>query len=461
MQDKTKARLAMGLFLTACLIPSLGMLLPREETVAANQNLQPAPRLTTVDGEFNTQVLQDTSLYLADHLAFRQEIITAAAKADAAVFHTSLESQVTLGREGWLFYTETIADYLRTEPMTDRQLYGAAHALALLREYVEGQGARLFFTVAPNKASLYPQYLPNLGTSLAEEGNMARLRPWLEGEGVSYIDLFAPFQSREEILYYRTDSHWTSQGAALAADTLLLQLQGAEGGFFTGGFHAGEGHKGDLYEMLYPAGDETEETQEPDRPFTFEWTRPIRSAEDQRIDTRSAAGQGRILVFRDSFGNDLYPYLAQAYQEAAFSRAMPYQASLLDGQDTVLIELVERNLPWLATRPPVFPAPERELGEGAAGTAVVQVTSQEDASLSGYAKLEGTLSGPVDEASPIYVRLGERCFEATPAGNDWNNGVPFTVYIPEELAGEDLQILYMENGVLAAARPARERNSAT
>ena len=41
---------------------------------------------------------------------------------------------------------------------------------------------------------------------------------------------------------------------------------------------------------------------------------------------------------------------------------MPYDLSLMqDAQpDTVLVQLVERNLRWLSTRPPLLPAPERE-----------------------------------------------------------------------------------------------------
>ena len=68
-------------------------------------------------------------------------------------------------------------------------------------------------------------------------------------------------------------------------------------------------------------------------------------------------------MFRDSFGNLLHTFLADAYGQAAFSRAMPYTMSLLDqtGADTVLIEIVERNLDWWATQAPIFPAPERVL----------------------------------------------------------------------------------------------------
>ena len=58
---------------------------------------------------------------------------------------------------------------------------------------------------------------------------------------------------------------------------------------------------------------------------------------------------------RDSFGNALHADLAEDFGEALFSRAMPYDLSLMDDvqPDTLIVELVERNLCWLCTRPPL------------------------------------------------------------------------------------------------------------
>ena len=63
-----------------------------------------------------------------------------------------------------------------------------------------------------------------------------------------------------------------------------------------------------------------------------------------------------------SFGNALHADLAEDFGVALFSRAMPYDLSLTDDvqPDTLIVELVERNLCWLCTRPPLLPAPVRE-----------------------------------------------------------------------------------------------------
>ena len=428
MTQKTKARLALAAFLAVCLVPSVGMLVLPEEEAAANQTLAQPPRLFLEDGSFNFSVLDEVTDYVADHFAFRQEMITASAQLDAAVFHVSRQEDVLMGKGDWLFYQETVADYLHTQPLSEQQLFGAARTLALLQEYAAGRGARLYVTVAPNKASLYPEYLPDVGEPLAGEDDVDRLVPYLQEQGVPYLDLFTPFREQEEVLYYHTDSHWNVRGAALAHDALIAGLDKSDQEpFFTGSYHEGEPHLGDLYEMLYPTGAETEEDAAYDRPFAFSYARPIRSAEDQFI-----------------------TFLADAYGQAAFSRAMPYTMSLLDqtGADTVLIEIVERNLDWWATQAPIFPAPERVLtGTPPAGEAQVQCSVTEDGLLPGYVRLEGRLTGAVDENSPVYVKLGERLYEACPVGAA-GEGTPFTLYVPQEEARLTPELLYQFDGQL-------------
>ena len=464
MKNSRKAALALTAFLTACLIPSVGMFLLPQGEAAANQSLAPVPRLFLEDGSFNPQVLDEVTDYVADHFAFRQEMITAKAALDAAVFHVSDQEDVVLGEEDWLFYRETLDDYLHTNPLQEQQLFGAARTLALLQEYAQSRGAEFYVTVAPNKASLYPEYLPYVGDPLEGEDDIHRLTPYLEEEGVPYLDLFAPFREEDEVLYYRTDSHWNVRGAALAHDVIIEALgKEDQEPFFAGAYHPGEPHLGDLYEMVYPAGTRTEEDAAYDRAFAFTYTRPIRSAEDQLIQTENPGRSGSLLMFRDSFGNLLHLFLADAFGEAAFSRAMPYTMSLLDqtGADTVIVEIVERNLDWLATQAPIFPAPERVLtGVPPQGEASVQLLEAEDGQLEGYMRLEGRLTGPVDADSPIYVQLGETLYEASPVG-EAGNGTPFTLYVPEELAQEETEILYQVQGRLYTSGPVLRQQAET
>ena len=105
-------------------------------------------------------------------------------------------------------------------------------------------------------------------------------------------------------------------------------------------------HRGDLDEMLYPASSAREAQQQYET--TFSYVKEPRSAEDILMQTTNpAAPNGRLLLLRDSFGNALHPFLAEDFREAVISRQMPYPLDQVQAGDTVIVEIVERNLPNL------------------------------------------------------------------------------------------------------------------
>ena len=422
---KTLSLIFTVFFLAVCLVPGLGLLLTGGADAAANEILPAAP-VIAADGEFNPDVLAETAAYVNGRFSFRLEGITAWAGLNAVLFHTSTAENVLLGRDGWLFYAPTIHDYTGDAPMTARELYCAARTLYLLQEYAENRGGDFLFTAAPNKNTLYPEYMPER-TRLGGASNMDALYARLDEMGVSYLDLRDVFASeaepsdllRDELahsgepLYFKTDSHWNAKGAALAADALLASLD-CEGGYFANTVSAGNTHRGDLYEMLYPAGQSLEED------FTyapgFSFTANTENSDRVTITTENDAGTGALLCYRDSFGRNLYPYLAQSFASAEFSRRNEYTAATLPEGGTLLIELVERNIRYLVEYDSLAPAPERESllaadAEPGEGRAVLT----ESAGTEGYTVFSGTWDGvtPDDEAN-VYVLSGGALFEAVP-----------------------------------------------
>lgn len=350
-----------ALILLLCLIPSLGMLLPAQEGAAGgNQALSRAPSLRDPEGNWNPGYLSQIQDYAGDNFYLRQEMITAWSALNAKGLRSSITEDVVLGTDGWLYFADTLPDYVGLQPMTDREIFSAARNLRLMAEYCESQGARFLFTLAPNKNSLYPEHMPNLTLPSARKPRDAkRLAEELERQGVDYLDCFALFRGQEETLYFKTDSHWNGKGAALAADAVNKAL-GRSSGYFDGPFTREEVHKGDLYDMLYPAGEGLEADPVYSGELTIEYDVPIRSAENLTIMTHGG-GEGSLVMFRDSFGNNLYPYLADSFGAALFSRSMPYRLDLVTQReaDYVAAELVERNLRYLIQNIPVMPAPGR------------------------------------------------------------------------------------------------------
>ena len=418
-----------------CLLPLAVFVIAGPSDPGANERLAAKPRLTT-GGSLNFDVLSDTADYFDSHFGLRQALITANAAADAAVFGESATSEVLLGTDGWLYYADTLADYTGAEPMTARQLWCAARNLALMQEYVQAQGTDFLFVCAPNKNTLYPAHMPARYVRADDPSDLDRLEALLDAQGVAFCDVRSALLGAQEPAYYRTDSHWNGYGSALACDAILSAL-GRESSLGEEIFSL-QPHTGDLYQMLYPASKKQELGLSLARQRKFQYVGTVRGADDQLIRTQSG-GSGTLLAFRDSFGNALHADLAEAFASATFSRSMPYDLSLMqDAQpDTVLVQLVERNLRWLSSRPPLLPAPEREAPEAQPGELTASVR-QSASSYDGLLVYTGTLDGLApDEDSPVYAVLDGVCYEACPTETGFQLLAP---------AGSSLSLLIRTNG---------------
>lgn len=448
MMGKKFSSIFVILFFCACAIPGLGMLFLGESEAAANEVLSPKPVLTQADGSLNLEVMSDAADYFADHFAFRQELITADSALKAAVFHTSSQDQVALGRDGWLFYAETLDDYTGADCLTERQAYAIGRSLALARNYVESKGASFLFTVAPNKISLYPEYAQD-GLVPGEITTAKQVKNALTAEQVPYADLFIAFQEQEEVLYHKLDSHWTYRGATLAHD-VLLDCLGLSGDAFSKEGTYQPTHQGDLYQMLYPASPVLDNQWQFTEELDFTYDTPIRDVDDLRIQTSSDGTLGNLLMFRDSFGNTLHSLMAEDFSHALFSRAQPYNLGMMDeiSANYVIVEIVERNLPLLSQISFIFPAPEVDFTESVQpGDNEAVAQGAQSPSTPGYLTVTGQIN-PCDTDSPLYLQVNGVTYELSPVGTveEGQEAYPFTAYLPLETDLSGAQIVYKENG---------------
>ena len=395
-----------------CLIPTVGLIIFGPGEAGANEVLADRPELTTPEGTPNTAILSDIKNYVDDRFYLRQELITAGRKISAGLFRATGEDDVIIGKNGWLFYGSTLDNFTGAGGLTEREYFAAAKNLSLMNEYCESRGIRFLFTCAPNKNSVYGEFMPNTGVR-AERYAAAELYSLLDASGTPYANLHTAFNALDETLYFAHDSHWTSRGAALAADVIGGAL-GRPSRYFEGNCTPAP-HTGDLYEMVYPAWEdsETDLVYTPAIELTYGagGTRP-----DSITITAEGSGEGRLFMYRDSFGNNLYPYMADSFAWARFSRSAQYDLTGVDA-DFLVVELVERNLVNLSRYPPVLPAPERDLELPAQTSGTIRLATGETG-LEGYIGITGTLPAGADVDSPVYIQNSAGTFEAalTPDG---------------------------------------------
>ena len=113
---------------------------------------------------------------------------------------------------------------------------------------------------------------------------------------------------------------------------------------------------GDVYRMLYPDSEKNDWEDHFQQDFSFSYLTEIESTFDPEIETENPSKKGSVLMFRDSFGNALLPFIAEEYQSGYFTRdaLYPVYKAYEKEDDTVLFEIVERHLSYLLSHAPVI-----------------------------------------------------------------------------------------------------------
>ncbi len=332
-------------FIILCLIPFTGTFF--ENGAETKENRTALPVFKTEEG-LNPDYTDQLDNWYGKNFGFRTYLIEAENSLYETVFGECPSADVIIGKEGYLFYGETLDDYRGRGLMTDSEIKETADFLKEAQDFCQSRGVKFLFTVAPNKNSLYPEVMPYYYIEGKEESNADRLKTALSERGVNYLDLFEVFEKEDGVLYHKLDSHWDNRGAALAYENIMKAL-GLEYTDYSQIEYSEEyNFDGDLYAMVHPLGTEKDKNRLYSREFTYEYTQAVREDNSNNsIVTENPLKKGSIIMYRDSFGNSLLPFIAEDFGRGHFLKTKPYELNLIDEEraDVFVIEIAERNIP--------------------------------------------------------------------------------------------------------------------
>lgn len=387
-----------------CIIPLLAMTFHKTEATSENKTLKELPHITDEDGSFNVEYMTEMGDYFSERFAYRQELVSLNGTVVSKMLETSTVEDVIAGKNDWLFYSATLDDFRHDNSESERMLYNMAHNVKLMQDYCEDMGAAFVFTIAPNKNSLYGQYMPSRYQYLINDMSDAeRLAPYLVAEDINYVDLFDLFENQDEILYYRKDSHWNNKGAVLSYNALLDKAK-KEHERYDYEPEMVFDYIGDLNNMLYANLAEPEMDYKYVDDFPYIYTDQNATVEDTTVETVNESAEGNLLMYRDSFGNSLLPYMASEFGKSYFSKVVPYPMTDVDMVEptVVIVEKVERHLPTLAKIPPVMLAMEADYSD----KIKVEECTCELGKEGEYLKVTGKVTSEnISVDSPIYVEV--------------------------------------------------------
>ena len=433
--------------LTACLLPIGANIFGYTAVNRENRPLAREPQIVDRDG-LNLEFTSDFDDYWQDHFGLREELVTAFHAATLALFNDTLNEKVVTGKDGFLFYSETLNDYTGLEAMSDADILRTANVIRQISEYAEANGAGFVFSVAPNKSTVYPEYMPSRIKRTGFADNRTRLYAALSDAGVDTLDFAALLTEHkgDGLLYYQQDTHWNQRGALIAYNAIMKLIMDGEGyeTYSSAVPHDETGYYGDLHNFVLPAEESTLPYPEYGIAANYTPDEGAHMERDINFGTRSEENAEKsLLLYRDSFGEALIPLLSTNLGRAVYSQEFPYNLELKEeGCGMIMIELVERNIPNLLTGAPLMQASEKQLPTDAASVSCTANAQKR----SGCTQLYGSIAAyPAAERIYIEVACADgavRIYEAFPVNDSgdadpaWESESGYLLTLPEGIEGE-------------------------
>ena len=361
---KRKGLITTVSFLLIIAIFSLGSLILPDRSFSDNENrgLQPFPKMTlssVVRGE--TQALIND--YASDQLIFRDGLIT---------FKTCLQyasgkrdiGGVYIGKDGQYI------DKLLENDLDPAVFKSNLSAIQLFFDNTKKTkpNINLYLLPIPTSAVSVGDTLPTGAKLFSQEDKLKSLKAV---SGATYIDVYSVFANSSEQLYYKTDPHWTEDGAYLAY-TKFCETANKDIAPYDMHTLGSDSFKGTLYSkaplpfsksdkvMLYDVnvcdnytvniGGKTSKGIYKKEFLEKKDNYSVFLGGNQPLVTVSGGeGKGHLLVIRDSFASSMLPYLMKSYESVSLVDTRYFVGSLNtliseNNYNDILIMLGVKNL---------------------------------------------------------------------------------------------------------------------
>ncbi|MFP5238897.1 MAG: alginate O-acetyltransferase AlgX-related protein [Acidobacteriota bacterium] len=328
-----------------------------------NRLKTPLPPLSLAGRDFKAFAKQLTTSY-GETFPFRDDMIRTANRIKLALFNESPSKNVILGRDGWLFFNmeSALEDWLGVNLLSPEELAAFSAEMKARRDWLAARGTALLLVIAPNKASVYGQFMPPAMHKLSPVTRLDQLAQAMREAGVPFLDLRPALASAGDVrrAYWKTDTHWNGWGAFRGSAAIVEALRARfpeMPPLADEEYHAIEfdTHGGDLSDMLLLTDTLTEHDIEMERlsPTRAHAAGPpgypnpaMRSGRDMVVLETGDKALPKAVFFRDSFSSTAIPFLSQRFSRSVFLWEHTFQPQIIEAEkpDVVVIEAVERYL---------------------------------------------------------------------------------------------------------------------
>lgn len=340
--DKRKSLVWIITFLLLITVPTiLGVILGQKINNENYENrvLASMPKMDKKNyGEFP----KEFENYYNDNLPFRNGLINLNNKISYYIFKDSPSDQVLLGKNEWLFYMGgSVQTSTGQTEIWDEELIRIAENLNNAQKYFEHEGIEFVVFIAPNKATIYKELLPDNYPIVLEKTRGEILVDYIREN--TNVKVIFPIDELKEIkgeheTYLQFDTHWNNLGAYVGAKELNEQFGIKMLDVSELDMKSVPEAKGDLEKMTQINFESTGkdyliagyDNELKDEKYVMEY-------HNEKGDTRN------VVVKKDSFGVRLAQYFTPEYKNSYFVSDDEEKYIKEFDADIFVYEVVERN----------------------------------------------------------------------------------------------------------------------
>jgi hypothetical protein len=352
-------------FLILLGLPAVGWLVGDPSGISTTENRRLASR-PALEARFDSWASfpRRSEQYVDDHLGFRRDLIRTFSRFHLALFGASPAEKLVAGREGWLFYgdRDAIAHYRRIDPLGPGELKRWQRVLEERRDWLAERGIAYLVVLVPDKHEIYAEYMPaSLPVAIGLRPLDQLVDHMVKHSEVEIIDLRKALEreKKNRRVYQRTGTHWNEVGAYSAYRAILARLRSLLPSMGEAKARAVEYRQEDSPGLGLASLVGLEEFLREEALSAeligprAEIAREHRPGYAQRVRRQAPFAHGvddpalpRAVMFRDSFGNALIPYLSEHFRRILYVWDRDVDPSVVarEKPDVVIQQIVSRLL---------------------------------------------------------------------------------------------------------------------
>jgi hypothetical protein len=169
-------------------------------------------------------------IYYNDNFTLRSRLVRLYNRLKIELLHVSpMPDKVYIGKDGWLFLAGNDLDVCTgKQELTSNELALIKSVLTFRAKQLSKIGCKLYFLIAPSKASVYQENLLFRFNDLAHETWGESINAYLANDTLIHcVNVYSELSTHKTLgeLYHKLDNHWNDLGAFIAANKVIIDMQ--------------------------------------------------------------------------------------------------------------------------------------------------------------------------------------------------------------------------------------------